>query len=58
MYSEGIKGGQHKFICSYCGEGFDFWIVMQKHKDPMLKQCPGAFQSTQYTAIGGIARGK
>lgn len=58
MHSEGIKGRERKLVCSHCGEGFDFWIEMQKHQDPMLKQCPGSFWSTRHTAIGGIARGK
>lgn len=58
MYSKQIKGGEHKLICSDCGEGFSFRSDMRKHQDPNLKQCPGAFQSTRYTAIGGIARGK
>lgn len=58
MYSKQIKGREHKLICSDCGEGFDFRIDMHKHQDPSLKQCPGAFWSTRYTAIGGIARGK
>ncbi|ALO94127.1 hypothetical protein SHL15_2994 [Streptomyces hygroscopicus subsp. limoneus] len=58
MYSEGIKGRERKLICSDCGEGFDFRIEMHKHQDPKLKQCTGAFYSTRYTAITGIARGK
>lgn len=58
MYSEGFKDRERKLICSDCGEGFDFRIEIRKHQDPNLKQCPGAFQSTAYTAMGGIARGK
>lgn len=58
MYSTRIRDGQRKLICSNCGEGFDFRIEMLKHQDLWLKQCPGAFQSTAYTAIGGIARGR
>lgn len=58
MYSEGIKGRERKLICSDCGEGFDFRIEMLKHQNNTYKQCPGKFQSTRYTAMGGIARGK
>lgn len=58
MYSEGIKGRERKLLCDDCGEGFDFRIEMHKHQDPKLKQCPGAFWSTRYTAHTGIARGK
>ena len=58
MYHTGIQGRQHKLICSDCDEGFDFRIEIHRHQDPHLKQCPGAFQSTAYTAMGGIARGK
>ncbi|MGX9889107.1 hypothetical protein [Streptomyces xylophagus] len=58
MYSEGIKGREHKLICSDCGEAFSFRIEMHKHQDPKLKQCPGVFWSRRYTATTGIARGK
>lgn len=58
MWNARIEGQQHKLICSDCGEGFDFRVDIRKHQNPSLKQCPGAFQSTRYTAIGGIARGK
>ena len=58
MYSEGIVNGQRKLICSDCKQPLDSKADALRHGDPMLKYCPGRFQSTQYTAIGSIARGK
>lgn len=57
MHSREIRDKQLKYVCSDCGEAFDFHSQIDKHQDAVLKQCPGKFQGMEQTAFSGIARG-